>query len=147
LVLHGPNLNRLGTREPAVYGRMSLTELDEGLVELGRELGLDVRCSQSNHEGELIDQLHRAATPMQSDTHADGIILNPGGYTHTSVALHDALRAIDLPCVEVHFSNLYGRESFRHISMTGAACVGVIMGLGPDSYALALRHLAQALAG
>jgi 3-dehydroquinate dehydratase-2 len=138
VVLHGPNLNLLGEREPGVYGSASLSDVDASLTRLGAALGVSVDCQQANGEGALIDALHAARG-------ADGIIFNPGGYTHTSVALHDAIRACRCPVVEVHLSNLYARESFRHQSVTGAACVGVIMGLGANSYHLALRHLVEVL--
>lgn len=137
LVIHGPNLNLLGEREPAVYGRVTLAELDRRLVDLGRSLGLDVTTAQANGEGAIMDLVQGVRS-----RHA-GLVINPAGYTHTSVAIHDALRSLDVPIVEVHLSNLYARESFRHASVTGAAVSGVIMGLGPGSYELALRHLAR----
>jgi 3-dehydroquinate dehydratase-2 len=137
VVIHGPNLDLLGTREPDVYGAMTLSQLDARIVALGEKLGVEVRAHQTNAEGAFIDLLHgaRAADDVA------GVIVNPAGYTHTSVAITDALRALDVPVVEVHLSNLYAREAVRHESVTGAACKGVIMGLGPDSYLLALRHL------
>ena len=135
LVIHGPNLNLLGQREPGIYGRQTLADLDASLVALGERLGLAVRCQQANGEGEIIDLLHEAGRDCI------GVVINPGGYTHTSVAIADALRAIGIPAIEVHLSNLYAREGFRHESRTATACRGVIMGLGPDSYLLALRHL------
>ncbi len=136
LVLHGPNLDLLGDREPEIYGDTTLAALDAELHALGQRLGVRVETRQSNAEGELIDELHRARKGFA------GVIINPGGYTHTSVAIHDALRAVSVPVVEVHLSNLYAREGFRQQSLTAAACRGVIMGLGPASYSLALRHLA-----
>ena len=136
LVLHGPNLNLLGTREPEIYGCTSLAEIDRALVELGRELGLEVRSLQSNHEGGLIDALHEARE------WARGVIFNPAGYTHTSVALRDAISAIQLPVVEVHLSNTQAREEFRQRSLVGPVCLGTIAGFGPRSYELALRALA-----
>lgn len=139
LVVHGPNLNLLGQREPGVYGRQTLAELDASLVALGERLGLAVRCRQANGEGEIIDLLHEAGRDGAA------VVLNPGGYTHTSVAIADALRAIGVPAIEVHLSNLYAREPLRHQSLTGAACQGVIMGLGASSYHLALHHLAAHL--
>ena len=137
VVIHGPNLDLLGAREPDVYGTTTLSELDARLVALGDTLGVEIRTHQTNAEGAFIDLLHDART---ADDLA-GVIVNPAGYTHTSVAITDALRALDVPVVEVHLSNLYAREAVRHDSLTGAACKGVIMGLGPDSYLLALRHL------
>jgi 3-dehydroquinate dehydratase-2 len=137
LVLHGPNLNLLGLREPGVYGTLTLDEINQQLTTLGRELGLDVRCMQSNHEGALIDALHDARL------WAAGVVFNPGGYTHTSVALRDAITAISLPVIEVHLSNVHAREEFRHRSMISAVCAGTISGLGVQSYLLALRGLAE----
>jgi len=138
LVLHGPNLNLLGAREPEIYGSMTLGEIDAKLVELGKSLGADVKCLQSNHEGELIDALHDART------WANGVLFNPGGYTHTSVALRDAIAAIGIPVVEVHLSNVYAREEFRHHSMISAVCKGKVIGFGWKSYALGLRGLLEA---
>ncbi len=136
-VIHGPNLNLLGTREPEIYGRTTLEALDASLVEHGAKLGLRVSCDQANGEGELIDLVQRAAQD------AVGIVINPGGYTHTSLALADALRGVSVPAIEVHLSNLFAREPSRHVSLTGAACAGVVMGFGVDSYVLALGRLAQ----
>jgi 3-dehydroquinate dehydratase-2 len=136
-VIHGPNLNLLGTREPEIYGRATLAEIDADLVAEGRRLGVVVDCHQRNAEGDILDLLHEAARQHR------GIVINPGAYTHTSVAIHDALRAIGLPAIEVHLSNVLAREAMRHRSVTGAACLGVVMGLGPASYRLALQHLAE----
>lgn len=136
LVLHGPNLNLLGLREPGVYGTLTMEDINAKMIELGRELGLDIRCAQSNHEGALIDALHDART------WAAGVVFNPGGYTHTSVALRDAISAISLPVIEVHLSNVHAREEFRHKSMVSAVCAGTISGLGVQSYLLGLRGLA-----
>lgn len=141
LVLHGPNLNLLGTREPEVYGHLTLEEINRRLVELGRSLGAEVICQQSNHEGALIDALHEARF------WADGVVFNPGGYTHTSVALRDAVAAIGIPVVEVHLSNVYARESFRHQSLLSAVCRGKVVGFGWQSYALGLRGLVDLLNG
>ncbi len=139
LVLHGPNLNLLGTREPEVYGSMTLADIDNKLKELGKELGVDVKSLQSNHEGVLIDALHDART------WADGVVFNPGAYTHTSIALRDAISAIQIPVVEVHLSNVYAREEFRHVSMISAVCKGKISGFGWRSYLLGLRALVDHL--
>ena len=140
LVLHGPNLNLLGKREPEVYGRMTLSEINQKLVELGHEVGLEVHSRQSNSEGALIDALHEAF-PW-----AKAVIFNPGGYSHTSVAIRDAIVSIGLPVVEVHLSNIHARESFRHDSLIAPVCVGSIAGFGWRSYTLALRYLAETLA-
>lgn len=135
LILHGPNLNLLEEREPEVYGAMSLTELDERLRQEGESLGLKVRTYQSNREGALIDALHDARK------WASGVVFNPGGYTHTSVALRDAVVAIGLPVVEVHLSNVHARETFRQQSLIAPACAGQIAGFGWRSYQLALHAL------
>jgi 3-dehydroquinate dehydratase-2 len=141
LVLHGPNLNLLGQREPEVYGHMTMDEIDHRLVEAGKGLGLEVRAAQSNSEGGLIDALHAARE------WASGVILNPGGYTHTSVALRDAIAAIELPVVEVHISNVYAREEFRSQSILAAECAGKIVGFGWRSYLLGLYALSWILEG
>ncbi|HEX6304024.1 MAG TPA: type II 3-dehydroquinate dehydratase [Anaerolineales bacterium] len=141
MILHGPNLNLLGQREPEVYGKLSLEEIDQRLAAAGRELALEVRSFQSNSEGGLIDALHTARE------WASGVIFNPGAYTHTSVALRDAVAAIQLPVIEVHLSNVYAREEFRHTSMLSPVCAGKITGFGWRSYLLGLHALAGMLSG
>lgn len=139
LVLNGPNLNLLGEREPEIYGATTLPELEESLRNRGLELGLEVVCKQSNHEGVLIDLLQDARDWAQ------GVIFNPGAYTHTSLALADAIRAARLSVIEVHLSNIYQRESYRHHSWIAPVALGQISGLGLQGYFLALEALTQRL--
>ena len=137
LVLHGPNLNLLGTREPEVYGTATLADIDAALAKLAGELASTVECRQSNHEGQLVDWVHEA----KGDPGFEGILVNPGAYTHTSVALRDAVAGVGLPTVEVHLSNIHAREGFRRHSYLSPVCVGVVGGFGANSYSLGLRAL------
>jgi 3-dehydroquinate dehydratase II len=137
LVLNGPNLNLLGVREPETYGRDTLADIEEACLERAAELGLAVDFRQSNHEGQLVDWIQEARET------ADGIVLNPGGYTHTSVAILDALRASELPIIEVHLSNIHRRESYRRRSYVSEAAQGIICGLGAHGYLLALDAMAR----
>ena len=133
LVLHGPNLNLLGTREPAIYGKLTLDEINSAISALALELGTEVTFFQSNAEGALIDKIHSVIGTY------DGILINPAAYTHTSVAIRDALVASSLPTVEVHLSNIHSREEFRAKSLIASIAVGQLSGFGPDSYLLGLR--------
>lgn len=137
LILHGPNLNLTGTREPDVYGSTTLDEINDKLVEFGQQAGVEVICKQSNYEGALIEALHEA------HSWADGVIFNPGGYTHTSISLRDAVTAIGIPVVEVHMSNVYARKEFRHKSFISAVCKGKIVGFGWKSYLLGLQAIIE----
>jgi 3-dehydroquinate dehydratase II len=133
LVLHGPNLNLLGSREPGIYGVSTLAQIDAQLVELGESLNTQVECYQSNHEGSLVDTIHIAR-----DRH-DAIVINAGAYTHTSIAIRDAIAAVQIPTVEVHLSNIHKREEFRHHSYLAAVVIGQISGFGAHSYQLGLQ--------
>ncbi len=135
LVLHGPNLNLLGTREPSVYGQMSLPDIDKSIVRRAGELGIAVQTKQSNMEGELVTWIQNARG------HFDGIIINPAAYTHSSIAIRDAIAAVALPTVEVHLSNIHQREEFRHHSFIAGVALGQIAGFGPTGYLLALDAL------
>ena len=135
LVLHGPNLNLLGTREPGLYGQDTLAEIDAELQQQAERLGAQLDCFQSNHEGALVERIHKAAESV------DGILINAGAYTHTSIALRDALLGVGLPFVELHLSNVHARERFRHRSFLADKAVGVICGFGPISYYLALEGM------
>lgn len=133
LVVHGPNLNLLGERQPEIYGTRTLAEIDAMLVSAGEQLGVEVRCVQHNGEGAIIDSLHAARGEY------DGAIINPGAYAHYSHAIADAIRSIDIPVVEVHLSNIAAREPHRRVSVTAGACSGSVCGFGADSYLLGLR--------
>lgn len=135
LIIHGPNLNLLGTRQPEVYGRYTLREINQQLITLAEQENASLQFIQSNHEGVLIDAIHQAREWAQ------GILINPGAYTHTSIAIRDAIAGVGLPAVEVHLSNIHARESFRHHSTIAPVCVGQIAGFGWRSYLLGLRAL------
>jgi 3-dehydroquinate dehydratase II len=139
LILHGPNLNLLGQREPGVYGSETLTQINDSLEEEAESLGIKVDALQSNHEGALIDAIHAASGQYH------GIVINPGAYTHTSVAIRDAIAAVALPTVEVHLSNIHRREPFRHHSYIAPVAIGQISGFGSDSYRLGLHALVRYL--
>jgi len=139
IVINGPNLNLLGTRETDVYGTVTLAEIAAAVVEEADRLGLDVDFIQTNHEGEIIDKLH------ESRGKYDLVILNPGAYTHYSIAIRDAVKAVELPCIEVHLSNIHSREEFRSKSVIAPVCVGQISGFGANSYIIALKAAALLL--
>jgi 3-dehydroquinate dehydratase II len=138
LLLNGPNLNLLGEREPGVYGSQTLASIEARIVELGVELGVDVRCAQSNSEGELVGLVHGAR-------HGQGLIINPGAYAHYSYAIRDAIAAISVPCIEIHLSNVHAREEFRHTSVISPVVDGFICGCGAFGYELALRAVVNQL--
>ena len=140
-VLNGPNLNLLGTREPGVYGAATLEDIERDCAAAGKRLGLSVDFRQTNHEGVLVDWIQEAMGA------ARGIVINPGAYSHTSVAIHDAIRAVGLPVIEVHLSNIFAREGFRHHSHVSPVAVGTICGLGPMGYVLALEAMQALTAG
>lgn len=141
LVLHGPNLNLLGTREPQIYGEATLADINDMLMGLGKELGVSVETRQSNVEGELVSWIQQAPSQFQ------GLVFNPAAYTHTSIALRDAVTGVGLPMVEVHLSNIHRREGFRRRSYLASVSLGQISGFGPQSYSLGLRALVSALQG
>jgi 3-dehydroquinate dehydratase-2 len=140
LVLHGPNLNLLGTREPAIYGTETLADVERLCKEEGARLGVNVDCRQSNHEGQLIDWIHEAGRAVAAGTVA-GIVFNAGAFTHTSLALHDAIKGAGVPVIEYHISNVHAREEYRHHSWLSPAAKGVMVGLGVRGYPLAIQAL------
>jgi 3-dehydroquinate dehydratase II len=141
LVVNGPNLNRLGLREPAVYGNQTLSDLEKQLEDLAKEIHITIDCFQSNHEGDIIDKLHEA-----EETYA-GVVINPGAFTHYSYAIRDAIASITIPVMEVHISNIHKREEFRHASVTAPVTVGQIIGLGMYGYHLAVLGLVKNIKG
>ena len=141
LVIHGPNLNMLGKREPEIYGETTLDEINSDLKNLGTKLGISVEAFQSNHEGVIVEKIHEAAATQQ------GIIINPAAYTHTSIAIRDALLALDIPIIEIHISNIYKREPFRQKSMISDVAAAQITGLGIKGYRIALKALAEMIQG
>lgn len=141
LVLNGPNLNRLGLREPAIYGKDTLKDLEKQLESLAVEIGISIDCYQSNHEGNIIDKLHAA------DDAYEGVVINPGAFTHYSYAIRDAIASISIPVMEVHISNIHKREEFRHTSVTAPVTYGQIVGLGQYGYHLAVQGLVKIIKG
>ncbi|MCK5784328.1 MAG: type II 3-dehydroquinate dehydratase [Desulfobacterales bacterium] len=141
LVIHGPNLNLLGTREPDKYGTDTLDDINTRLTELGKKLGLEVDTFQSNHEGDIVEKIQCAAGEH------NGVIINPAAYTHTSIAIRDALLVLEIPIIEIHLSNIYKREAFRHKSMVADVAEGQISGFGPAGYTMALEAMARMVNG
>lgn len=139
LIINGVNMNMLGIREPEKYGSMTLKALEKELYAYSFELGIDLETFQSNHEGEIVEKIHSAYN------NCDGIIINPGAYTHTSVAIRDALAAVKIPAVEIHITNIHGREDFRHKSLMADVCIGQISGFGTNGYKLGLKGLVDIL--
>ena len=142
LVLNGPNLNLLGLREPAVYGSATLADVEQMCLDAGTRLGVAVECRQSNHEGVLIDWLHEAGREVKAGRLL-GVVFNPGAYTHTSVALHDAIKGAEVPVIETHISNVHAREAFRHHSYISPAAAGIVVGFGVEGYLLAMEGLVR----
>ncbi len=137
LIIHGPNLNMLGKREPGIYGKATISEINRKLEEIGERLGIDVESFQSNHEGAIVEKIQEAYEIKH------GLIINPAAYTHTSIAIRDALLLLDVPVIEIHLSNIYKRESFRHKSMIAGVATGQISGFGVQGYAMALEAVAK----
>lgn len=142
LILNGPNLNLLGTREPAVYGSTTLADVEAMCRQAGRDAGVNIDFVQSNHEGALIDAIHAAGRAYKEGT-LIGVVFNPGAYTHTSIALHDAIKAVEVPVIELHVSNVHAREAYRHHSYISPAAAGIIVGLGTDGYLLGIDALVR----
>lgn len=142
LVLNGPNLNLLGQREPAQYGYTTLADVEKLCADTAKRLGFEVKCLQSNHEGVLLDALHEAGRGVK-DGSVLGVVMNPGAYTHTSIALHDAIKGAEVPLIEVHISNVHAREEFRHHSYVSPAAAGIVVGFGVDGYVLAIEGLVR----
>ena len=142
LVLNGPNLNLLGQREPEQYGSTTLADVEQLCVETGKRLGFEVKCLQSNHEGVLIDAIHEAGRGVKAGS-VLGVVMNPGAYTHTSIALFDAIKGAEVPLIEIHISNVHARESFRHHSYISPAAAGIVVGFGVQGYVLAIEGLVR----
>lgn len=140
LVLNGPNLNLLGQREPAQYGSTTLADVEKLCMDTGQRLGFEVNCLQSNHEGVLIDAIHEAGRGVKAGS-VLGVVMNPGAYTHTSIALYDAIKGAEVPLIEIHISNVHAREAFRHHSYISPAAAGIVVGFGVDGYVLAIEGL------